>query len=66
VNTVDRSGFLKNLVRFGMVVGFWLGVAAVATSGVATACVFGGLLTAFSAVLFAWDVRRAWKEHRSQ
>lgn len=60
----EMVGFLKNMIRVGMAIGFWMGLAAVALNGMTVACVFGGFLGLACVLLVAQDARQAWKRHR--
>jgi len=55
-------GFHANLVRVGIVIGFWCGVFCLFTSNPPTAVFIGWLVTAFTVALIVWDVRKARKQ----
>lgn len=59
---MTHYGFLANLIRLGIVVGFWLCLFVVTVSTPTTTVVMGSLITAFTAVLIAWDGRKARKQ----
>jgi FtsH-binding integral membrane protein len=52
-------GFHANLVRVGIVMGFWCGVFSLYTSNPPIAVLIGWLVTAFTVALIVWDVRKA-------
>jgi hypothetical protein len=62
VHVATRRGFLINLIRVGMVLGFWAAVLSYALAGLAVACALGVWLSVVFAVLVVWDVRKARKE----
>jgi len=61
--TMTHYGFLANLIRLGIVIGFWLGLFVVTVSTPTATVVIGWLITAFTAALIAWDVRKAHKSN---
>lgn len=57
------DGFLNNLMRAGMVIGFWVGVTITVLVNVTVACLVGGVVTVVTSALVVWDAHKAWKEY---